>query len=223
MKESTPVEPTPQFYLTFYNAYAGADNVIPKINGQSLLQNQNTYAFGSIQGLALVLADSVEVSYTVREGSNSEQSLVEDELLRPEENKVYSSIVYGPTVGQSKHLFLNDVFDNQSNETKPRVRFLNLAENVGAVDFYLGENKIEQFSGRVQESSNSVRNSEKFIVSPLEAASTDVIIKDAEGEELIKVERSVFNSNRYYTIALVGDANLEGENKRKLALKISTY
>lgn len=46
MKESTPVEPTPQFYLTFYNAYAGADNVIPKINGQSLLQNQNTYAFG---------------------------------------------------------------------------------------------------------------------------------------------------------------------------------
>lgn len=170
MKEdNTPQEPSAMVF--FVNAYAPQQNIAYYLDGNPL----STSRYGNI-GVYFLALGNRKLSVTT-----TNNVPITDTTFATEENATYTSFIFG-TAASPKLLISNDVpLSDLGN--KAALRFIHMAQGVDEeVDFYIGDEKIDVLSGRVQETKESLVESQKFIA--VDNGTFDIWIKDKEGNKL---------------------------------------
>ncbi|WP_166333102.1 DUF4397 domain-containing protein [Sphingobacterium chungjuense] len=218
MKNEEPTPQPPTSFLSIINAYSPLQTGIQLKFGD---QTAGTLQYDRNSG-ALPNTNLTDLTLTaINQATN--QILVDKAPVKTAENKFYSAYIFGNTV-PAKFIMLNDTPD-QSTETAPRIRFLNLASGVEAVDLFIAGEKVTALSNRVPETQANSSNSEKFILSPKSGGAADIIVKSLDGQELAKLASADLRNNSYISIVLLGDKASTGDTPeaKAKALKISTF
>ncbi len=216
------IEPTPRApaaRLALHNAYSPIPTIQPRVNDLAAAaipygRADGYYEFTNITNQTLTF---------INQGTN--QVLVDRVPLSIELEGEYTGVIYGNAIPGKFILLKDTVIQNAS--TNPRIRFLNVAEGVQAVDLFIGTDRIESLSNRSQEDQSSSRLSERFILSTRPAGATDITVRDQQGNVIATLPSYNFGAARYYTIMLLGDSAFNEQSPtaedRLKALRINTF
>ncbi len=219
--DNIPQEPQPYASIVFFNAYPYSTGVTLSLDGQTIQQynNRNSLIYGDYIGLPTTKFGDQKLVYLA-----TNNTILNESTIKLEENGTYSSFLYGNEEAK-KTILLRDSAST-STDSRPKIRFVNLGENVGNVDLFLAGERVNELSNRATETQQSTSLAQRFISSPREASGAQIVIKDSEGEEIVKTQDPYnFASNRYYTIVLHGDKLSTGDSTeaKAKAPKITVY
>lgn len=219
-QEPTPIEPN--FSMTIFNAYSPVAGVMPQIENRDLLNTGS-----SLQYADYIQFNSSQVSwFSVGEIDFNFLNPSTNQLLTPvksfttEDNGTYSWFMYG-LPNETKHIIVEDL-PLETTDATPKIRFFNLANETGSVDFYLGEDEVSEFSNREQETEASAAESSRYFAKSAPAG-TSISIKNANGEDVANLTSYNFQANRYYTVVLVGNPDEDDETEAEKPYQIKVY
>ncbi|MCL7986868.1 DUF4397 domain-containing protein [Sphingobacterium sp. lm-10] len=112
----------------------------------------------------------------------------------------YSAFAYG-TPSDPKVLLTKDSAARDLG-ARAAVRFIHLANDVDAVQLYLGEQPVEGIAMRTQETASSVNTSQVFV--PITAGNNTFTVKDSAGDVLATSRNISMNSGMHRTLILWG-------------------
>lgn len=136
------------------------------------------------------------------------QTTLVDTTVRIDPWNYYTTFSYGteqsPKLLLTKDSLLPDI------ERQVAVRFINLANNVAAIDIYEGETLVELLTNRPQESASTVANSQVFL--PIGAAGNRVFsAKDSAGNVIATSREIAFTPGRHVTLILWGTGGSQAD------------
>ena len=138
------------------------------------------------------------------------QSLV-DTSFQIEPWTYYSSFAYGDA-SDPKLLLTKDSLI-QDLGAKAAIRLLHLANNVGTVQVYQGDQAVEGISQRSQETARTVAQSQVFV--PITAGNHTYSVRDSAGNVLATSQNIELRSGLHRTLILLGT---QGNNANPLRL-----
>lgn len=217
-----PQEPQPYASIAFFNAYPYAAGITLSLDGQTIQQynNRSSLLYGDYFGTATTKFSDQKLVFL----NPANNTILSESTIKIEENATYSSFLYGNEAAK-KTILLRDSATT-STDSRPRIRFVNLGENVGTADLFLAGERVAALSNRATETQQSASIAQRFIVSPRDAAGAQIVIKDSTGADIVKTQDPYnFAANRYYTIVLHGDKLSTGDSAeaKARAPKITVY
>lgn len=217
--DNDPPQIPPMARVAVFNAYSPITSTQVRVNDLAAV----AIPYGEARGFFEFQTVSGQTFTFLNQTTN--QVIVDRVALSLELERFYTGIVYGNTV-PGKFILLNDTA-LQNSSTNPRIRFLNLAEGVQAVDLFIGNEKVENLSNRapaVQENANQI---ERFILSDRSAGAADITVRDLQGNTLASLSAYNFSAGRHYSVMLVGDAAFDSESPnvadRAKALRVMAF
>ncbi|PVH26926.1 DUF4397 domain-containing protein [Sphingobacterium corticibacter] len=215
MKNEEQAPPQPAAFIAVFNAYSPITSTQVNFSDSRGLEIPYGQALGHV---AFTTLNNLTLT-AVNKATN--QILVDKAALNPKVDSVYTGFIFGKDIPAKFVLFEDNIIESTSENS--RIRFLNLAEGVGAVDVFLGTDKIDVLSNRVQETQANATNSQKFIISPKASGPQDIIVKDLDGNVLFELKAYNFAARSFYSIILQGDKASTGttDDAKAKALKVS--
>lgn len=197
--EPTPIEP--QGVITLTNAFTPEDGVSYYLDNNKMGDQQ--YANGAIVGNIGIGTRELSVTKT---NSNP----IADIDITVEDGHWYSAFLFG-TEEAPKFYAVEESFDLEEQGTQTAIRFIHLANDLDEeVDFFIGDEKIEDLSGRIQDTQASLEDHKKFIF--VDNGTHDILIKDKEGNELASLKSAQLRSSDVLSLHLVGNHDDEDED-----------
>lgn len=217
MKNEEPAPQQPAAFIAVFNAYS------------PLAQTQ--FNFSDSRGLGIpygqFLPHSAFTTVTnltmTAVNQTTNQILVDKAALSVKIDSAYTGYIFGKEI-PAKFVLYQDIVTENSSENS-RIRFLNLAEGVGAVDVFLGTDKVTALSNRLQETQANAATSQRFIISPKTSGPQDIVVRDLDGTLLAELKAYNFAARSFYSIVLQGDKASTGDSAdaKAKALKINAY
>lgn len=217
MKNEEPAPPQPAAFIAVFNAYSPI--------------TQTQVNFSDSRGLAIPYGQALgHVAFTtlnnltltaVNQATN--QILVDKAALNAKIDSAYTGFIFGKEI-PAKFVLYQDILTENASENS-RIRFLNLAEGVGAVDVFLGTDKLDALSNRIQETQANATTSQRFILSPKTSGPQDIVVKDPAGNTLAELKAYNFSAKAFYSIILQGDKASTGTTPeaQAKALKVNVF
>jgi len=123
-----------------------------------------------------------------------------DTTITVQDSSAYSTFAYG-TLENPKFAFIEDVsLENLAD--KSGYRFLNLANEIGKVNLFLGDESTPLFSDRAMETGASAVENQSFIAE--KSGSFSITVTDGTGTEIATRNNYEFKKGQYYTFILIG-------------------
>lgn len=202
--DNDPPQIPPMARVAIFNAYSPITSTQVRLNDLAGI----AIPYGEARGFFEFPTVSGQTFTFLNQTTN--QVIVDRAALRLELERFYTGIVYGNTI-PGKFILLNDTA-LQNPSTNPRIRFLNLAEGVQAVDLFIGNEKVESLSNRAPEVQANAGEIERFILSNRAAGASDIAVRDLQGNTLATLSAYNFSAGRHYSVMLVGDAAFNSES-----------
>lgn len=216
MKSEEPGEPTPMATIGFFNAYSPLESTRVRSN-ESVI---GTLPYGTYSDLLYwTTLGQQRIAFLHKDYPSVNQIIAEQEV-NISQDKLYSAFAYG-LENEAKFLLTEEVLPEQT-DTKPKVRFFNLANETGEVNVSFGEDPVTAFSNRDQETTATALTSKLFI-STDKTGATNIVVKDINGNELARLNNFDLRASTYSTIILVGDPGDENDEEDKGSYAIKSY
>ncbi|WP_160366888.1 DUF4397 domain-containing protein [Sphingobacteruim zhuxiongii] len=186
-------QPTPQALVTLLNAYPDETGIYYRMDGNSISQYN-----GDFKGLTYFRAYPGNRKLEVL--GKMDNKAVIDTTMSYADSTVYTGYVYG-TAGKPKFIRTTDLPINNDAE-KAAVRFIQLGNGIGKVTLKIGDQEVAAFKDRVQETKNTVTETQIF--RPVTSGTFTISVLDEEGAVLVTRENILLKNGYYYTFALMG-------------------
>lgn len=193
LKDNDNIGYYPQAAFTMVNAYSPSESIIYNADQNAIQSPMNPLVFKSY-----TFANLFPGNRRIQTFSSNNKTLV-DTLYAFRDSTYYTSFVYG-TYDTPKHIISTDKLLT-GLENKSGIRFLHLANNIGAVNVYIGNNENPVFNNRlISENLNTTET----IFTPHNSGKQKIVIKDEVTNTTIEREYD-FAPGIHYTIILIGD------------------
>ncbi|MGO1243650.1 MAG: DUF4397 domain-containing protein [Sphingobacterium sp.] len=186
--------PIPTGYMTFINGFSQSSQVVYDLNGPN-------------SPFAVQYQAYLRPPYGVQVGQRSlqiysydDRAPLVDTLITVKDSAAYSTFAYG-TIEEPQFALIEDK-SLEDLDQKSAFRFLNLANNTGVVNLYLGDEATPIFEDRATETGTSATEHQTFIAS--ESGSFSIKVTDASGAEVATRDNYEFKKGQYYTFILIG-------------------
>lgn len=209
--DDTPREPSGT--LALFNGYTPSQSVSYYLDGQPASPNTPYTTFQAFNNIA--------IGSRVLTITTSNNSSLADTTFTMKENTVYTSYIYG-TSASPKSLLTEETYLTDLGD-RAAIRLIHLANEVNEeVDFYIGDEKIAPLSNRLQETKESMKESQKF-VSVDRNGTFDIWIKDKDGNKLDSLKNTQLRSGYYFSFIWHGVNDDDESNKTPLKLQNLRY
>ena len=205
--EELETEPEVRSGLVVVNAFSEAEAVLHRLDVGSGLQSLNQgLGYPSVDFYVVPICDPCKMEVI----SSNELATVVDTGFTLQENKYYTSFLYG-TEETPQHFLTADRVpaDTEDPAEVAGLRFFNLAETPHRVTLHIADAEpITAFRNRPKETAETGKESADFI--PTTDTGTHVLtIRDENGEQLARRTGVALDPGDYLTVFLTGSG--EGE------------
>lgn len=183
----------PQAAFTMVNAYSPTNAVIYQADQNAIQSPMNPLVFKSYT-FAYLFPGNRRIQTIA-----SDSKTIVDTLYSFKDSTYYTSFVYG-TIEKPRHLISTDKLLSNL-ETKAAIRFLHLANNIGKVDVFVGDEQTPRFDDR--NFSESLK-SEETTFTQQNSGKQKIIVKDELGNKVLEREFD-FAAGLHYSLILIGD------------------
>lgn len=210
LKDDDDYTPIPTGYMTFINGFSESSQIIYDLNGPN-------------SPFAVQYQAYLRPTYGVQVGkrnlqiyTHDQRTTLVDTVITVQDSAAYSTFVYG-TLDDPKFALIKDKsLENLADQSG--YRFLNLANETGAVNLFLGDQTTPIFAERAMETGATAVEHQAFIAK--ESGSFSIKVTDASGAELATRDNYEFKKGQYYTFILIGT---KGDTKTPPYIGVVAY
>ena len=193
LKDNDQVGYYPQAVFTMVNAYSPTQAVIYRADQNAIQSPLNPLTFKSYT-FSYLFPGNRRIQTIA-----SDSKTIVDTLYTFKDSTYYTSFVYG-SESTPKHLIATDKLLG-SLDNKSALRFLHLANNIGKVDIYIGDEETARFPAK---DPSSVQPSDDLVFTAHNSGKQKIIVKDEHHTKILEREFD-FAPGIHYSIILIGD------------------
>ncbi len=210
LKDDDDYTPIPTGYMTFINGFSESSQILYDLNGPNSPFSVQYQAY-------------LRPPYGVQVGKRNLQiytydqhTTLVDTIITVKDSAAYSTFAYG-TIDDPQFALIEDKSLEKLTD-QSGYRFLNLANETGPVNLFIGDESTPIFADRAMETGTSAVEHQTFIAK--QSGSFSLKVTDTSGKEVATRDNYDFKKGQYYTFILIGT---KGDTKTPPYIGVVAY